>query len=62
MRDLGAKSIQVLRGVEDDKAFVAGLINTTTAYDLMVIFEKMANGETVSKEASDRMIDILSDH
>ena len=61
MRDLGAKSIQVLRGVEDDRAFVAGLINTTTAYDLMVIFEKMANGETVSKEASDRMIDILSD-
>jgi beta-lactamase class A len=61
MRDLGAKDIQVLRGVEDDKAFAKGLINSTTAYDLMLIFEKMANGETVSKQASDAMIDILLD-
>jgi len=59
MRDLGAKNIQVLRGVEDDKAFAAGLSNMTTAYDLMVIFEKMANGETVNKQASEAMIDIL---
>ena len=61
MRDLGANDIQVLRGVEDDKAFSEGLINSTTPYDLMVIFEKMANGETVSKQASDAMIDILLD-
>jgi beta-lactamase class A len=61
MRDLGAKDIQVLRGVEDDKAFAEGLINSTTPYDLMLIFEKMANGETVSKQASDAMIDILMD-
>jgi beta-lactamase class A len=27
----------------------------------MLIFEKMANGETVSKQASDAMIDILLD-
>lgn len=61
MRDLGAKDIQVLRGVEDDKAFAAGLSNTTTAYDLMVIFEKLAKGEAVSKQASEAMIDILFD-
>ncbi|HEY5918140.1 MAG TPA: serine hydrolase [Chryseolinea sp.] len=61
MRDLGAKDIQVLRGVEDDKAFAEGLINSTTPYDLMLIFEKMAKGETVSKQASDAMIDILLD-
>ena len=61
MRDLGAKDIQVMRGVEDDKAFAQGLNNTVTAYDLMLIFEKMAKGETVSKEASDAMIDILLD-
>jgi beta-lactamase class A len=61
MRDLGAKDILVLRGVEDDKAFAEGLINSTTPYDLMLIFEKMANGETVSKQASDAMIDILMD-
>ncbi len=61
MHNLGAKDIQVLRGVEDNKAFEKGLINTTTAYDLMVIFEKIAKGETVSREASDTMIKILLD-
>lgn len=61
MRALGAHDIQVLRGVEDDKAFAQGLNNTTTAYDLMVIFEKMAKGETVSPEASQAMINILLD-
>jgi len=61
MRDLGAKDILVLRGVEDGKAFEKGLNNTTTAYDLMVIFEKMANGKTVTKEASQEMIRILLD-
>lgn len=61
MRDMGAKDIQVLRGVEDNKAFEKGLNNTTTAYDLMLIFEKMAMGEAVNKEASHAMIDILLD-
>jgi beta-lactamase class A len=61
MRDLGAKDIQVRRGVEDSKAFEKGLINTTTAYDLMVIFQKMAAGETVNPEASRAMIDVLLD-
>ncbi len=61
MRDLGAENIQVLRGVEDIKAFDLGLNNTTTAYDLMLIFEQMALGKTVSKEASEEMIKILLD-
>lgn len=61
MRNLGAKDIQVLRGVEDSKAFQQGLNNTTTAYDLMVIFEKIAKGEAVNAEASQIMIDILLD-
>jgi beta-lactamase class A len=51
----------VLRGVEDSKAFQQGLNNTTTAYDLMVIFEKIAKGEAVNAEASQIMIDILLD-
>ncbi|HEY1869660.1 MAG TPA: serine hydrolase, partial [Chitinophagaceae bacterium] len=33
MRQLGAKDINVLRGVEDNKAFDKGLNNTTTAHD-----------------------------
>lgn len=61
MRSLGANEIQVLRGVEDQKAFDQGLSNTTTAFDLMVIFEAMANGEVVSKNASEEMISILLD-
>jgi len=61
MRALGAKDIQVLRGVEDNKAFEKGLINTTTAHDLALIFEKIAKGETVSAEASQAMINILLD-
>lgn len=59
MRDLGAKDIQVRRGVEDSKAFAKGLNNTTTAYDLMVIFEKIATGKAVNPEASKAMIATL---
>ncbi|NOT74035.1 MAG: serine hydrolase [Cyclobacteriaceae bacterium] len=61
MRDLGAKDIQVLRGVEDNAAFKKGLNNSTTAYDLMVIFEKIAEGKAVNEKASKEMIDILLD-
>jgi beta-lactamase class A len=61
MRELGAKDIQVLRGVEDDKAFQKGLNNTTTAYDLMLIFEKIARGQAVDAAACQEMIKILLD-
>ena len=59
MQELGANQIQVLRGVEDGKAFEKGLNNTTTAYDLLVIFEAMAKGKVVSSGASQQMIEIL---
>ena len=61
MRELGAKDIQVLRGVEDNKAYEKGMNNTVTAYDLMLVFEKIANGEAVNKDASSAMIKILLD-
>ncbi|GAB3997914.1 hypothetical protein GCM10028807_44190 [Spirosoma daeguense] len=61
MRELGARDIQVRRGVEDSKAFAQGLNNTTTAYDLMVIFEQIAQGKAVSPEASKAMITTLLD-
>ncbi|MCA1826794.1 MAG: serine hydrolase [Myxococcales bacterium] len=38
-RELGAKDIEVLRGVEDGKAYRKGLNNTTTAHDLAVLLE-----------------------
>lgn len=61
MRDIGANDIQVLRGVEDTKAFNAGLNNQVTAYDLMLLYETIANEEVVNAEASMAMIDILLD-
>jgi beta-lactamase class A len=61
MRDLGAMNIRVLRGVEDLKAFEQGLSNRTTAKDLGIIFEHIANGTAVNPEMDDLMIDILSE-
>ena len=61
MRDMGANDIQVLRGVEDTKAFNAGLNNQVTAYDLMLVYENIANEEIVNAEASLAMINILLD-
>jgi beta-lactamase class A len=59
MHELGAKDIKVLRGVEDNKAYDLGLNNTVTAYDLMVIFDHIADGTVVNKKACDAMIKIL---
>lgn len=61
LREIGAKDIQVLRGVEDTKAFQAGMNNQVTAYDLMLVFEKIDNEELVNAEASMAMMDILLD-
>ena len=61
MRELGTKDIQVLRGVEDNKAFDKGMNNTTTAHDLLIIFEKIAKGKAINAEASQAMINILLD-
>lgn len=61
MRELGANDIRVLRGVEDNKAYQLGLNNSTTAYDLALIFEKMAHHKLVSKKASKEMIKVLLD-
>lgn len=61
MRDIGADSIEVLRGVEDLKAYEAGLSNTTTARDLMILFKEIAKGNTVSDESRKEIIRILKD-
>lgn len=61
MRSMGAKNTHVLRGVEDNKAYQKGLSNTLTAYDLMQIFTRIAQGKAVSNEASEQMVSILLD-
>jgi beta-lactamase class A len=59
MRLLGAPNILVRRGVEDNKAYQQGLNNVTSAYDLQVIFEQIAQGRAVSAEVSAAMVKIL---
>jgi beta-lactamase class A len=61
MRELGANNILVLRGLYDMKAFEQGLSNRTTARDLAIIFEHLANGTAVSPDADRNMIEILKD-
>lgn len=61
MRAIGAENIQVLRGVEDIKAYRQGLNNTTDAFDMYLIMKKIAKREIVTPEACDEMIKILLD-
>ena len=56
---LGADSIQVRRGVEDTKAYRAGVNNTTTARDLGVLFAAIAEGRAASRASSRAMLDML---
>jgi beta-lactamase class A len=60
MRELGATDIQVLRGVEDPKAFQAGKNNTTTAYDLMLLLRLIAENKFLNRRACEKMVEILS--
>ncbi len=61
MRAFGANDIQVLRGVEDSKAFQLGMNNSVTAYDLMIIFEKIARKKAIDRTSSEGMMRILFD-
>jgi len=59
MRSLGAMNIRVLRGVEDQKAFDAGLNNTTTARDLSIILAAIQENKAASAKSCAAMRDIL---
>jgi beta-lactamase class A len=59
MRSLGAQRIQVLRGVEDGKAFEKGLNNTTTARDLGLILRAIEERRAASADATREMLGIL---
>jgi beta-lactamase class A len=61
MRELGAPDIEVLRGVEDLKAYDQGLSNSTTAYDLMKIFEAIGTERIISEKACTEMMAVLFD-
>lgn len=56
---LGATHIRVLRGVEDLKAYDAGLNNTTTSADLAVLLEKIERREALGAASAQLMKEIL---
>jgi beta-lactamase class A len=61
LHEMGADGVQVLRGVEDGKAYEKGLNNTTTARGLGIVLEALAAGKAVDPESSKEMVRILED-
>jgi len=56
---LGGDGMNVRRGVEDSKAFQAGLNNSTTARGLAALMLAIARGTAVAPQASQEMADVL---
>jgi beta-lactamase class A len=52
MRQMGAYSIQILRGVEDEKAYQAGFNNEVTAADLMLLLGAIAQAAAAPETAA----------
>jgi beta-lactamase class A len=61
LRELGIEGVSVLRGVEDQAAFDAGLNNEVTANGLMKLLRLIAEGRAFSPEACADMLEILLD-
>jgi beta-lactamase class A len=61
MRRLGAANIEILRGVEDGKAYRAGLNNRTTAKDMTIILQALLEGKAAAGKDTETMIRILLD-
>jgi beta-lactamase class A len=59
MRSMSASRMRVLRGVEDEKAFEAGLNNTATARDLAALLRALETGQAASPRATVEMRDVL---
>ena len=58
-RTFGATRMHVLRGVEDNLAFRAGLNNTTTANDLVALFVALHRGKVANAASTRDMLAIL---
>jgi beta-lactamase class A len=59
MRTLGAYRIEIRRGVEDNKAYEAGINNIATAGDLAIALTALVKGDTFKPASAARMIEIL---
>jgi beta-lactamase class A len=59
MKQIGAQGITVLRGVEDNKAYDAGMNNTTSARGLAICMKAILNPDLFQDESRKDMFDIL---
>jgi beta-lactamase class A len=61
LAELGIEGVTVLRGVEDQAAYDAGLNNLVTANGLLRMLRLIADGKAFSEDASRQMLDIMHD-
>jgi beta-lactamase class A len=61
LHELGIEGIKVIRGVEDQAAFEAGLNNEVTANGLLKVLRLISDHKAYSPQASERMLEILLD-
>jgi beta-lactamase class A len=59
LKELGVEGVELVRGVEDNRAFEAGINNRVTANGLLRLFKLLHENRICSPEASKRMLDIL---
>ncbi|MFC1546974.1 serine hydrolase [Candidatus Neomarinimicrobiota bacterium] len=59
LNTVGVENMQVLRGVEDLKAYELGMSNTTNAVDMMRVMSAIAQDAVVSPESCEEMRKIL---
>ncbi len=56
---MGVEGVRLRRGVEDERAFEEGINNEVTASGLVQVLRLVGEEKAISKEASDRMLEIL---
>ncbi|HVR44060.1 MAG TPA: serine hydrolase [Thermoanaerobaculia bacterium] len=61
LEELEIPGVKVVRGVEDQAAFEAGINNEVTANGLLRLLRVIADGRAFSEESSRQMLDILLD-
>jgi beta-lactamase class A len=59
LKELGIEGIELHRGVEDEKAYEAGIYNRVTANGLLKVFRLIEDRSLFSPESSQKMLDIL---
>jgi beta-lactamase class A len=59
LEELGVSGIEIMRGVEDERAFAEGINNRVTARGLVDVLRLIEEEKAISAEASERMLEIL---